>query len=141
MSFKDLEAFNVAMLGKQGWKLQTDSNRLVLRIFKARYYQNNSYLESKLGHNPIFVWRRIFSAKVVVRQGAGWKIGFGFNTPIVGELWIGAGTSIPPVGLDMLALQPYSVGHLIDQSAKVWNEQLVSQLFADETVHNILNTP
>jgi hypothetical protein len=28
-----------------------------------------------LGHNPSFVWRSIFSAKVVVRQGAHWKIG------------------------------------------------------------------
>lgn len=25
MGFKDLVAFNVAMLGNQGWKLQTDS--------------------------------------------------------------------------------------------------------------------
>jgi len=28
MSFKDLATFNVAMLGKQGWKLQTDSDSL-----------------------------------------------------------------------------------------------------------------
>jgi len=27
-------------------------------------------LDHFLGHNPSFVWRRIFSAKVVVRQGA-----------------------------------------------------------------------
>jgi hypothetical protein len=41
----------------------------------------------------------------------------------------------------MMALQPYSVGHLIDQNAKVWNEQLVRQLFGNETTQNILNTP
>jgi len=122
MGFKDLAAFNVAMPGKQGWQLQTNSDSLVSRIFKARYYPNSSYLDAKLGHNPSFVWRSIFSTKVVDRQGARWKIGYGFNIPIVSLPWIGSGSCIPPVDPDMLALQPYSVGHLIDQDDKVWNE-------------------
>jgi len=122
MSFKDLTTLNVAMLGKQGWQLQTNSDSPVSRIFKAPYYPNSSYLDSKLGHNPSFVWRSIFSAKVVVRQGVHWKIGYGFNIPIVSEPWIGTGSSIPPVGPDMLSLQPYTVGHLIDQDDKVWND-------------------
>jgi hypothetical protein len=140
MGFKDLAAFNVAMLRKQGWQLQTESDSLVSRIFKARYYLNSSYMDSKLGHNPSFVWRNIFSAKVVVRNGARWKVGSGFNIPIFSEPWIRAGSSIHPAGPDMLAIQPYSVGHLIDQNAKVWNEQFVCQLFANETAQNILNT-
>ncbi|XP_024630302.1 uncharacterized mitochondrial protein AtMg00310-like [Medicago truncatula] len=98
MGFKDLEAFNVAMLGKQGWQLQTNTESLVSRIFKARYYPNSSYLETKLGHNPSFVWHSILSAKVVVRQGARWKIGTGFDIPIISEPWIGSGSSIPPCG-------------------------------------------
>jgi hypothetical protein len=35
MGFKNLTAFNLAMLGKQGWKFQTDTNSFVERIFKA----------------------------------------------------------------------------------------------------------
>lgn len=65
------------------------------------------------------MWRSILSAKVVVRQGARWKIGTGFDIPIISEPWIGSGSSIPPVGDDMVALQVFSVGHLIDQEAKV----------------------
>jgi len=79
--------------------------------------------------------------KVVVRQGARWKIGFGYNIPIVSEPWIGAGSSIISVDLDMLALQPYTVGHLINQDEKIWNEPLIRQIFANETAQNILNTP
>jgi len=63
-----------------------------------------------LGHNPSFFLHSILSAKVVVRQGACWKIGYGFNIPTISDPWIGARSSIPPVGPDMLALQPYSVG-------------------------------
>jgi len=121
MGFKDLAAFNVAMLGKQGWQLQTNSDSLVSRIFKVLYCPNSSYLDSKLGHNPSFVWHSIFSAKVVVRQGVRWKIGYGFNIPIICEPWIGSGSNIPPISPKMLALQPFPMGHLIDQD-KAWNE-------------------
>lgn len=41
MSFKDLITFNLAMLGKQGWKLQTQPDCLVSRISKARYFLEN----------------------------------------------------------------------------------------------------
>jgi hypothetical protein len=68
------------------------------------------------------VWRSIHSAKVVVRQGARWKIGSGFNIPIIGEPWIETGLSIPLVSPGAMDLQNYSVGHLIDQSNKVSNE-------------------
>jgi len=40
----------------------------------------------------------------------------------------------------MLALQPYFVGHLINQNEKAWNEQLVRQIFASETAQDILYT-
>jgi len=141
MGFKDLVAFNVAMLGKQGWQLQINEDSLVSRIFKARYYPNGTYLNAKLGHNPSFVWQSIFSAKVVVRQGARWKIGSGYNIPIVSEPWIGVGSSITSVDPDMLALQPYTVGHLINRDERIWNEPLIRQIFANETTQNILNTP
>lgn len=98
-------------------------------------------MDSKLGHNPSFVWHNIFSAKMVIRQVTHWKIGYGFTVPIVGEPWMGTGSSIPPVGPEMLALQPYLLGHLIDKSTKFWNEQLILHLFATETTQNILNTP
>jgi hypothetical protein len=59
-----------AVLGKQGWKLQTEPDTLVAKVFKARYYPHNNYLDSKLEHNPNFVWWNIFSAKLVVGYGA-----------------------------------------------------------------------
>jgi len=35
MSFKNLPTFNLAMLGKQGWRLMKNSNLLVARLYKA----------------------------------------------------------------------------------------------------------
>lgn len=69
MVFKDLTAFNMAMLGKIGWKFQFQSECLVSKLFKARYFPRSDYLGANLGHNPSFVWRSIFSAKRVIRTG------------------------------------------------------------------------
>jgi len=43
IGFKDLTSFNVAMLGKQGWKFQTDVDSIVTKLFKVRYFPNNDF--------------------------------------------------------------------------------------------------
>jgi len=68
MSFRDLTTFNLAMLGKQEWKFQTQPECLVKKLFKAQYFPRNDYIDAKLGHNPSFVWRSIFSARRIVRS-------------------------------------------------------------------------
>lgn len=40
MGFHNLYAFNLAMLGKQGWPIITSPNSLVSRTFKAKYFPN-----------------------------------------------------------------------------------------------------
>lgn len=58
MGFKDLPAFNLAMLGKQGWKFQTYPHSLAYRIFEARY----SLPVANLGYNSSYVWRNFLCA-------------------------------------------------------------------------------
>jgi len=59
-----LTTFNVAMLGKQGWRFQTDPSSLVSRLFKARYFPNSDFIGSNIGHNPSYVWRSILVPKL-----------------------------------------------------------------------------
>jgi hypothetical protein len=72
MGFKDLSAFNLSMLGKQGWKFFTEPNSLVCRIFKARYFPTKSFLNVSIGHSPSYVWSSILRARFIVRGGARW---------------------------------------------------------------------
>nr|KYP47844.1 hypothetical protein KK1_030479 [Cajanus cajan] len=72
MSFRHLHGFNLAMLGKQGWNLQSNPDALFTRIFKARYFPQGDFLGARLGHNPSFIWRSIHASQVLVRQGARW---------------------------------------------------------------------
>lgn len=73
------------------------------KVFKAKYYPNSNFLGSKLGHNPSFFLRSIFSAKLILGKGARWKIRNGFDILIISEPWLGAGSSkggyTPPASL------------------------------------------
>jgi len=85
MGFKDLSAFNLSMLGKQGWKLIIEPDSLVARIFKARYFPTGFYLTASVGHNPSYVWRSIMRARFIVHGGARWNVRSGATIPILNE--------------------------------------------------------
>ena len=50
--FHDLKAFNLALLAKQGWRLQTNTSSLVHWVFKARYFPETDFLSADLGPRP-----------------------------------------------------------------------------------------
>lgn len=61
MGFRNLQAFNLAMLAKQGWQLLTDSSSLIARIFKAKCYPYGDVPGAKVGNSPSYAWRSIYN--------------------------------------------------------------------------------
>ena len=57
MGFRNLQAFNLAMLAKQGWRLLMNPNSLVARVYKAKYYPHGDVLNASLGSRPSYAWR------------------------------------------------------------------------------------
>ena len=56
MRFRDLRAFNLALLAKQGWRLQQKSNSLFYRFFKSNYFLDVDFIHAKKGHHMSFAW-------------------------------------------------------------------------------------
>lgn len=85
MSFRHLRDFNVALLGKQGWRLITNPQSLVARMFKARYYPQDNFLNAKLEASPSFVRRSVLEAQQILKHGVACRVGNGNNIGIMNE--------------------------------------------------------
>lgn len=88
LGFRDLRDFNLALFGKQGWRMITSPKSLVARIFRARYFPDASLLDAPLGNNPSYTWRSIWEAKHVLLAGAQWRIGDGTDVDVLRTPWL-----------------------------------------------------
>lgn len=77
MGFRDMESFNVALLAKQGWRIMQNSNSLVSRVLKAKYFLSSNFINADLGNLPSYTWCSIWAFKWALYKGLGWRIGTG----------------------------------------------------------------
>ena len=48
--------FNLALLAKQGWRLQVMHDSLVYGLFKARYFPHTDFVHASMGNGPSYAW-------------------------------------------------------------------------------------
>ncbi|XP_019161408.1 PREDICTED: uncharacterized protein LOC109158044 [Ipomoea nil] len=141
LGFKDLRAFNLAMLGKQAWKFLTNPESLVARIYKARYFHDRPFNEACLGNNPSYCWRSIMAAKDLIIGGVRRRVGNGNSTLIWKDPWLQdemdpmIQTEMPPQLIDA------KVSGLIDQTTGTWDPHILSDIFDPSDVPRILKIP
>jgi hypothetical protein len=82
MSFKDMRNFNLAMLGKQGWRLMVNPDSLCARVLKGRYYHDGDFLSSTRKRHESHTWRAILAGCDVLSRGLIRRIGNGESTNI-----------------------------------------------------------
>ena len=88
MGFQNINAFNLAMLVKQAWRLLNQQNSLFFRVYKARYFPACSFLEAELGSNPSYVWWSILQARDVILARLKWKVRSGNSMDIARHVWL-----------------------------------------------------
>ena len=72
MGFRDLRAFNLAMLAKQGWRLMQEKESLFYKCFSARYFPRSHFLDAVESPNCSYVWRSIVAALPILKAGYCW---------------------------------------------------------------------
>ncbi|XP_062010454.1 uncharacterized mitochondrial protein AtMg00310-like [Rosa rugosa] len=88
MGFKNIYAYNLAMFAKQGWRLVTNPNSLIARLYKARYFPHCEFWQAELGQAPSFSWRSILAGRPVLKAGTQWRIGDGMQVNVWNDSWI-----------------------------------------------------
>lgn len=81
MGFRSLRDFYVALLGKQGWRLLQYPEKLVIRVYKARYFSKGSFLNAKIGINSSYIWGCVLESQSLLKQGVGCRAYIHINSP------------------------------------------------------------
>ncbi|KAK4381551.1 putative mitochondrial protein [Sesamum angolense] len=125
MGFRDLQAFNLAMLSKQLWRIILNPGSLLSRVLRAKYFPNGQALLAPVGRNPSYTWRSIQAAQQVVRGGLRWRICSGRSIRIWGDPWIPRPFSFSVLSSPTAASPDMRVCDLIDATSKEWNHGLL----------------
>lgn len=63
LGFRNLCAFNKAMLAKQAWRILTMPDTLVARVLKSKYFPSTHFLKATANPVASYTWKSILSAK------------------------------------------------------------------------------
>ncbi|XP_044374692.1 uncharacterized protein [Triticum aestivum] len=140
LRFRELYAFNLAMLARQAWRLIQNPSSLCAQVLSARYYPNGSILEAIPTRGISYTWRSILKGVELPKKGIIWRIGTGEHINIWEDPWIprnNARKVISHKGNYLIT----RVSELINPMTNSWDEDLVKQTFVPEDVRIILQIP
>ncbi|KAA3455485.1 reverse transcriptase [Gossypium australe] len=136
MGFRSLAKFNVALLAKQGWRIMNNTDSLVTRLFKAKYFPNTNFLNSSLGNNCSYTWKSIWAAKGVLGEGICWKVGIGSAISVLHDIWIPDLVN-PRLSSHVNTLSVGKVADLIDKNSRKWKSELLESTFSEDIAEKI----
>ncbi|XP_075481346.1 putative mitochondrial protein AtMg00310 [Primulina tabacum] len=141
IGFRDLYGFNLAMLGRQGWSFISSPDTLASRIFKARYFPRGDFLTAQLGHNPIFVWKSIWSSRSLLQIGCRWKIGDGTKINTWNDPWLRETNNFRVQTSMISGMESLRVAELMIPGRKQWDVDLINELLNARDTCEILKIP
>ena len=93
LGFQDLKCFNLALLAKQCWRLLHNHDSLLYKIYKAKYFPNNSFLEATVPSHSSYAWRSITHGRELIKQESCWRVGNGSLINIWTDRWLPSDTN------------------------------------------------
>lgn len=139
MSFRDLLAFNKALLGKQVWRILQNPNSLISRLYRGRYHWSTAFLQSSSSTHASYGWKSNHVGKELLKKGITTLIGDGKLTNVWLDQWV---PELPPRTLGYTSKDPeMKVSDLICQDTKTSNVPVLEQVLDPsvvEQVHDIL---
>ncbi|XP_071683374.1 uncharacterized mitochondrial protein AtMg00310-like [Lolium perenne] len=128
LGYKDLHAFNMAMLAKQAWRLPAIDPVSLWAGLKARYYDTSVLLATPL-EGISYSWRSILKGVDLLNMGVIKRVGDGSSINLWLDPWLPRNwcrKPITPRGQNVLT----RVSELLDPTSGTWDARLVDDTFS-----------
>ena len=140
MGFRDPHLFNLAFLGKHGWRFLTNPNSLCARVLKGRYFPDTDFMHGAVPKSASATWKAIIAGREALRCGLISCVGDGSTLDVWTDKWIPDTISMSPI------FRPQNtairrVADLIDKSNWSWKYEVVRETFIAPDAESILNIP
>ncbi|XVF71515.1 hypothetical protein PTKIN_Ptkin12aG0043900 [Pterospermum kingtungense] len=120
--------FNSSLLAKQWWRILHDPELLSHRILKAKYFPHVHASKATKGYRDSYIWQSLLVGKMVVDEGAIWKVGNGKDISVWKDKWVPK-PSIFKVDCPVFNPTPLKVAEFIDSSTGQWDSAFVHNVF------------
>ncbi|KAL1172611.1 hypothetical protein V6Z11_A05G359800 [Gossypium hirsutum] len=91
LGIRDVRLFNLALLGRQVWRLLNNTDSLCFKVLSSKYFPDGNIFHAKKVDKASFTWSSIAKAVEAFQDGFGWQVGNGEKINIcekfVKDLW------------------------------------------------------
>ena len=141
LGFREIKNFNLALLGKQVWRLIHNKDSLFYKVFKARFFPSCSIMDEGVKTTGSYAWQSILKARHVIDLGSSWRIGDGSSVMIRGDKWLLGLHSSKVISPQKFFPMNAKVCALITKNGISWDEDWVRREFLPFKAREILSIP
>jgi hypothetical protein len=110
-------------------------------VLNEKYYPGGSFLEAGLGTRPSYVWRSVWNAKSLLREGLMWRVGDGSSIKIWKDRWVPVPSTYSIQSPTKILSQDATVSQFIDADLKWWNFPLIKEVLTEEEAAVVCSIP
>ncbi|KAM0824602.1 hypothetical protein ACQ4PT_070100 [Festuca glaucescens] len=139
MGFRDMQAFNVALLGKQAWRITMKPDSLCSQVLRTRYLHNQELMAASAPRAASRTWKAILAGREALKLGLIKRVGSGQSISIWEDNWLPNSATMRPMGqlkdTDLVMVNELMTGN------HEWNEPLIRELFFAPDADSIMSIP
>lgn len=139
LSFKDITAFNNALLAKLGWRILKNPTCLLARCLLRKYCHSEPFLTCKPSRTSSHGWKSVLIGRDLLVKQLGWVIGNGESVNVWSEPWLSHNDQIRPFGSAPENYLSLTVADLLLPESTEWNLEMIEQIlpFHKDQILNI----
>ncbi|KAL6131080.1 hypothetical protein ACLB2K_069458 [Fragaria x ananassa] len=141
LGFRNMEAFNQALLAKQAWRILQQPESLVALTLRATYFPGDHFLRVEVENGDSYAWRSILKGRDLLRKGIRFQVGSGQNISVWHDHWLPRPCTFKPYSGMMEGLEDLKVADLIDPDSREWMMDWLKELFMKDDVEMIRRIP
>ena len=141
LGFRDIEAFNDALLPKQGWCLLKKPDCLLAKVLMGKYCAIEPFLSVSASNSCSHGWRSILCGRDLLLQNTRKAIGNGEDTMMWDEPWLSTEEPRRPIGPPDAGSKSLNVAAVLNPITGGWDRDKVELLLPSHSEEIFLLKP